>query len=97
MVWIGLIWLRIGTSGGLLGWDFSPSQSRYLHTEQHKQNKPTQISMPRAGFKPTIPVFKRAKTVHALDRAATLIGKYICDATHYKSQFHTLRSDEFTQ
>jgi hypothetical protein len=30
--------------------------------------------MPRVGFEPTIPVFKRAKTVHALDRAATVIG-----------------------
>jgi hypothetical protein len=27
------------------------------------------------GFEPTIPVLERAKTVHALDRAATLIGK----------------------
>jgi hypothetical protein len=26
------------------------------------------------GFEPTIPVFERAKTVHALDRAATVIG-----------------------
>jgi hypothetical protein len=26
------------------------------------------------GFQPTIPVFERAKTVHALDRAATVIG-----------------------
>jgi hypothetical protein len=26
------------------------------------------------GFKPTIPVFERAKTVHAIDRAATVIG-----------------------
>jgi hypothetical protein len=30
--------------------------------------------MPRIGFEPTIPVFERAKTVHALDRAATEIG-----------------------
>jgi hypothetical protein len=30
--------------------------------------------MPEVGFKPTIPVFERAKTVHALDRAATVIG-----------------------
>jgi hypothetical protein len=30
--------------------------------------------MPRVGFEPTIPVFKRAKTVHTLDRAATVIG-----------------------
>jgi hypothetical protein len=31
--------------------------------------------MPRVGFEPTIPVFERAKTVHALDHAATVIGK----------------------
>jgi hypothetical protein len=30
--------------------------------------------MPLAGFEPTIPVFKRAKTFHALDRAATVTG-----------------------
>jgi hypothetical protein len=28
--------------------------------------------MPLAGFEPTISVFKRAKTFHALDRAATV-------------------------
>jgi hypothetical protein len=26
------------------------------------------------GFEPVIPVFERAKTVHGLDRAATVIG-----------------------
>jgi hypothetical protein len=30
--------------------------------------------MPWVGFWLTIPVFERAKTVHALDRAATVIG-----------------------
>jgi hypothetical protein len=30
--------------------------------------------MPQVEFEPTIPVFDRAKTVHALDRAATVIG-----------------------
>jgi hypothetical protein len=30
--------------------------------------------MPLSGFEPTIPVFKRAKTFHALDRAATVTG-----------------------
>jgi hypothetical protein len=30
--------------------------------------------MPQVGLEPTIPVFERAKTVHALDRAATVIG-----------------------
>jgi hypothetical protein len=32
--------------------------------------------MPREGSKPTIPVFELAKTVHALDRVATVIGPY---------------------
>jgi hypothetical protein len=31
--------------------------------------------MPRVGFEVTTPVFERAKTVHTLDRAATVIGK----------------------
>jgi hypothetical protein len=30
--------------------------------------------MAQVGFEPTIPVFERAKTVHALDRAVTAIG-----------------------
>jgi hypothetical protein len=30
--------------------------------------------MPRVGFELTIPVFERAKTIHALERAATVIG-----------------------
>jgi hypothetical protein len=30
--------------------------------------------MPRLGFEHMTPVFERAKTVHALDRAATVIG-----------------------
>jgi hypothetical protein len=33
--------------------------------------------MPRVVFEPTIPVLEWAKTVHALDRAATMIG-YEC-------------------
>jgi hypothetical protein len=31
--------------------------------------------MPQAGFHPTISVFERAKTVHVLDRAATVISR----------------------
>jgi hypothetical protein len=30
--------------------------------------------MPRIRFEPMTPVFERAKTIHALDRAATVIG-----------------------
>jgi hypothetical protein len=32
--------------------------------------------MPRVGFEATIPAFERAKTGHALDRAATVISKH---------------------
>jgi hypothetical protein len=59
---------------GLLGRGISQSQGRYLHTGQHKQNKRIEIFMHRVGFKHTIPVFERAKMVHALDGAATVIG-----------------------
>jgi hypothetical protein len=41
----------------------------------YTQNKSTQTSMLRVGFEPTIPVLERAKTVHALDLAATVIGE----------------------
>jgi hypothetical protein len=40
----------------------------------YTQNRRTQTSMPRVAFEPTIPVFEGAKAVHALDRAATVIG-----------------------
>jgi hypothetical protein len=37
--------------------------------------------MPLLGFKPTTPLFERAKTFFALDRAGTAIGRvsFICD------------------
>jgi hypothetical protein len=38
------------------------------------QNKRIQTSIPRVGFEPTITVFERPKTVHALDRVSTVIG-----------------------
>jgi hypothetical protein len=47
------------------------------HRTAETQNKNTQTSMPHAGFEPTIPVFQRAKTVHALDRAATGINESV--------------------
>jgi hypothetical protein len=62
---------------GLLGPGISLSQGYYMHTGQHKQNKHTQTFMPSEGFEPMIPAFQRAKTVHALDRAATVIGRSV--------------------
>jgi hypothetical protein len=66
-------------SVGLLGRGISPSQGNYLHREQHKHriNAHRHTPMPRVGFEPTILVFERAKTVHALARAATVTGTQI--------------------
>jgi hypothetical protein len=33
--------------------------------------------MPLLGFEPTIPASERAKTVHTLDRSATVTGKFL--------------------
>jgi hypothetical protein len=38
------------------------------------ENKCKQTSMPSVWFKPTIPMFERTKTFHALDYAANMIG-----------------------
>jgi hypothetical protein len=44
------------------------------HRTTQTQNKRTEMSMPRVGFEPTIPVFERAEAVHTLDRVATVTG-----------------------
>jgi hypothetical protein len=54
----------------------SPSQDRYIHVTTKTQNKRKKTPMPQAGFEPTIPVFERAKTVHASDCAATVISQH---------------------
>jgi hypothetical protein len=51
------------------------SRPLLIHRTTQTQNKRTKTSVPRVGFEPTIPVFKRAKTVHALDRTVTVISK----------------------
>jgi uncharacterized protein (DUF58 family) len=44
------------------------------HRTPQTQNKRTQTSMPRVRFEPTMSVFEQAKRVHALDRAAAVVG-----------------------
>jgi hypothetical protein len=44
------------------------------HRTTQTQKKRRHTSMPWVGFEPMIPVFERAKTVHALDRATTVTG-----------------------
>jgi hypothetical protein len=60
-------------------WTGYQSVARRLPTDRtaQKQNKRTQTFMPQVGFKPTIPVFDRTKTVYALDRVATVIGNLL--------------------
>jgi hypothetical protein len=50
------------------------------HRTTQTQNKRTQTCMPQVRFESTIPVFERTKTVHASDRAATVIGTTIAIA-----------------
>jgi hypothetical protein len=69
-----LQFLHLRHSVGHLGRGISPTQGRYLHKITQTQNKRGQISVPWVGFEATIPAFEQAKTVHALDRAATAIG-----------------------
>jgi hypothetical protein len=61
---------------GRTPWTGDQSIARPLPTHRaiQIQNKRTETSMPWVGFEPTIRVFERAKTVHALYRSATVIG-----------------------
>jgi hypothetical protein len=61
---------------GSIPWKSDQPVARPLptHKTTQTQNKRTQTSMSWMGFEPTIRTFERAKTVHALDRAATVIG-----------------------
>jgi hypothetical protein len=47
------------------------------HRTARTQNKRIQSSMPEVGFEPTISMFEQVKTVHALDRAAAVIGNFL--------------------
>jgi hypothetical protein len=72
---VSLQFFNLRHSVGLFGGVISPLQGCYL---TQTQNKHKQTSMSLVGFEPTIPAFERAseraKTFHALDRAATVIG-----------------------
>jgi hypothetical protein len=52
------------------GWEIGLTQYLYLHT----QNILTQLVIPEVGFQSTIPVFERAKILHALDLSTSVIG-----------------------
>jgi hypothetical protein len=54
--------------------------------------------MSRVGFEPTIPTFQRADTVHALDRAAIVIGLrsvvilFRCNSMSHLKSLHSSNS-----
>jgi hypothetical protein len=56
-------------------WGITVARLLPTHGTTQTLNKCTQTSMPRVGFEPKVPVSKQAKTVHALDRAATVINE----------------------
>jgi hypothetical protein len=58
-------------------WDQLVARPLPTHRTTQAQNKRTQTYMPQVGFEPTIPVLERAKTVHALDCAVTVIGSHL--------------------
>jgi hypothetical protein len=58
-------------TGGKASWTGDQPVARPLPTQT--QNRRTHTCMPRVGFETTTPVFGRAKTVDASDRAATVI------------------------
>jgi hypothetical protein len=82
------------TDGRLLGRVISSSQGFYLNTGQHKHriNAYThQTSMPYMGFEPTTPASERAKTVHALDRSATVTGEASITVSKFEPAIGGLR------
>jgi hypothetical protein len=58
-----------GQSAGFLGRGITRRKAA-TYTGQHKQNKRRQTGMLRVGFEPTIPLFERAKTLHAVYHAS---------------------------
>jgi hypothetical protein len=47
-----------------------------VHRAAQTEKKRTQTSMSQVGFEPTIPVFEKMKTVHALERMTTVTGNF---------------------
>jgi hypothetical protein len=74
--WSIFQFLEIVHTVGRTPWTGDRSVARPLRAHRTAQtwNKPTQTSMSQVGFEPMYPVFERAKTFHALDRAGTVIG-----------------------
>jgi hypothetical protein len=69
-------------------WDQPVPRPVHSHRRAQTENKRTQTSMPQVGFEPMTPVFERTKTVHALDRAAVVIGsEWVLHYKMYSKEF----------
>jgi hypothetical protein len=68
-------------------WTGDQAVARPLSTHRITQthNKRIQTSMPWVGFEITIPAFEPARTVHALDSAASVIGSFLLHHSIYCS------------
>jgi hypothetical protein len=74
--WPLLLFRNLSYTDGRTPWT---SGQPPTHRATQTQNKRTQTPLLWVGFEPTITVFVRPKTVHALDRAAILIGSMTCE------------------
>jgi hypothetical protein len=76
--WPLLQFLNLYIVGRTLWTGYQPAARPLLtHRTTQTQNKRTHTSMSPVGCEPTIPAFERAKTVHALDHAATVTGTHL--------------------
>jgi hypothetical protein len=79
--WIWKLWIL--QTVGRTPWTRYQPVARPLPTQKTQtQKKRRQTSITLVGFQPTILVFERAKTFHALDRTAIVIGKFLNDFSH---------------
>jgi hypothetical protein len=82
----------VGTKLSPLEWGSARRMAAtYTQNNTNTEYTHTQTSMPRVGSEPMIPAFERAKTVDALDRAVTVIGKFknlgtLNVTNHYEQQ-----------
>jgi hypothetical protein len=66
------------------------------HRMTQTQNKRTHTPLPWVGFELTIPAFERAKAVHDLDRAATVVSFFVCDQCSENVQNARLKTCDIT-
>jgi hypothetical protein len=89
--------LNIYTAGSS-PWAGDQPVARPLPTHRTTQthNKRTQISMTRVRFVPTIPMFERGKTVHALDHAAPWSTICMSTETKYTCMHKKIKTHKWT-